>query len=195
MRGALRIQGAPTLFAGFFAYCAAEATAMLWASSYLEGVRGFTPERAAAYGALFFIGITAGRFAAGFISDRLGDRRMIRLGASVAAVGILAIALPVPGDVPALAGLVLFGVGCAPVYPSIIHSTPERFGAAHSQAIIGVQMASAYVGSTFMPPLFGLIANHAGLLWMPLYLALFMALMVGMVEATDRAVSGLERAK
>ena len=195
VRGALRIQGAPTLFAGFFAYCAAEATAMLWASSYLEGVRGFTPERAAAYGALFFIGITAGRFAAGFISDRLGDRRMIRLGASVAAVGILAIALPVPGDVPALAGLVLFGVGCAPVYPSIIHSTPERFGAAHSQAIIGVQMASAYVGSTFMPPLFGLIANHAGLLWMPLYLALFMALMVGMVEATDRAVSGLERAK
>ena len=190
VRGALRIKGAPTLFAGFFAYCAAEATAMLWASSYLAGVRGFSQERAAAFGSLFFIGITAGRFAAGFVTDKLGDRRMIRLGASVAAVGILAIALPVQDDVLALAGLVIFGAGCAPVYPSIIHSTPVNFGASNSQAIIGVQMASAYMGSTFMPPLFGVIANRAGLVWMPLYLALFMALMALMVEATNRAVSG-----
>ena len=115
---------------------------------------------------------------------------MIRLGASVAAVGILAIALPVQDDVLALAGLVIFGAGCAPVYPSIIHSTPVNFGASNSQAIIGVQMASAYVGSTFMPPLFGVIANRAGLVWMPLYLALFMALMVLMIEATNRTVSG-----
>ena len=189
VRGALKIQGAPTLFAGFFAYCAGEATAMLWASSYLVGTRGMAEDRAAVCGALFFIGITAGRFAAGFIADRLGDRRMIRLGAAVAAMGIICMALPVQAEFPALAGLVIFGLGCAPVYPSIIHATPANFGARNSQAIIGMQMASAYVGSTFMPPLFGLIANRAGLAWMPLFLAVFLVLMITMIERTFRTVA------
>lgn len=189
VRGALRIQGAPSLFAGFFAYCAGEATAMLWASSYLVDTRGMAEDRAAACGALFFIGITAGRFAAGFLSDRLGDRRMIRLGAAVAAVGVACLALPTAAQTPALAGLVIFGLGCAPVYPSIIHATPANFGARNSQAIIGMQMASAYVGSTFMPPLFGLIANRAGLGWMPLFLAVFLALMIAMTECTFRLVA------
>lgn len=189
IRGALRIQGAPTLFLGFFAYCAGESIAMLWSSSFLAEARGVSVETAAAFGALFFIGITAGRFAAGFISDRLGDRRMIRLGTAVAALGVAAIALPVRSNLPSLAGLVLFGVGCAPVYPSIIHATPDNFGAKNSQAIIGMQMASAYVGSTFIPPLFGLIADRAGLQWMPLFLALFLALMISMTEATFRRVA------
>ena len=114
---------------------------MLWASSYLVGTRGMAEDRAAACGALFFIGITAGRFAAGFIADRLGDRRMIRLGAAVAAMGIICMALSVQAEFPALAGLVIFGLGCAPVYPSIIHATPANFGARNSQAIIGMQMA------------------------------------------------------
>lgn len=189
IRGALKIQGAPTLFAGFFAYCGAESASMLWASSYLAGARGFSAQRAAAGASMLYLGITAGRFVSGFIADRLGDRGMIRLGAAVAAAGLLVLALPGGGQAAALAGLGLFGLGCAPVYPAIIHATPQNFGAENSQGIIGMQMASAYVGSTLMPPLFGLLANRAGLGWLPLFLALLLALMAAMIECTFRRVA------
>ena len=187
--GAVKIKGAPNLFLGFFGYCAAEATAMLWASSYLVGTRGISEETAAAFASLFFLGITAGRFAAGFVSDTLGDHKMIRLGASVAAVGIVLMLLPLKTDLLVLAGLVVFGLGCAPVYPSIIHATPANFGADKSQAIIGMQMASAYVGSTFMPPLFGWLSGLVGLQWMPVYLAFFTGLMIVMLEITWKKVA------
>lgn len=187
--GALKIKGAPTLFIGFFAYCAAEATAMLWASSYLVGTRNISEETAAAFAALFFIGITAGRFAAGFISEKLGDHNMIRLGTVISFIGIICIFMPLKTYYLVLAGFVIFGIGCAPVYPSIIHSTPSNFGAKNSQAIIGMQMASAYVGSTFMPPLFGLIANHTTLKIMPFFLAFFVVLMITMIEITYKKVA------
>lgn len=183
--GALRIRGVPYLLIGFLCYCAAEATTMLWASSYLEGVRGVSKTRAAAFGSLFFIGITAGRFIAGFISDKLGDNRMIRLGTGLALFGVVLTALPV--GVCSMAGFVIIGMGCAPVYPCIIHSTPANFGAENSQGIIGIQMASAYVGSTFMPPLFGLIANHISLRLMPLYLAFFLIMLLVMISKTEKA--------
>lgn len=188
IRGSLRIKGVIFLLLGFFGYCAAESTTILWASSYLVGVRGVSNEIAASFGALFFIGITAGRFVAGFISERFGDRKMIRIGLAIVAVGVLCVFLPIKTDIAALAGLVIIGVGCAPVYPSIIHSTPANFGADNSQAIIGVQMASAYVGSTFMPPLFGLIANHISLRLFPLYLVVFFTLTAVMIEITYRKV-------
>ena len=183
--GALRIRGVPYLLIGFLCYCAAEATTMLWASSYLEGVRGVSKTRAAAFGSLFFIGITAGRFIAGFISDKLGDNRMIRSGTGLALFGVVLTALPV--GVCSMAGFVIIGLGCAPVYPCIIHSTPANFGAENSQGIIGIQMASAYVGSTFMPPLFGLIANHISLRLMPLYLAFFLIMLLVMISKTEKA--------
>lgn len=186
IKGALKIPRVGFLLTGFFGYCAAEATTMLWASSYLAGARGVEKELAAAFGALFFIGITAGRFIAGFISDRLGDHHMIRLGTAIIVVGILCILLPVETDLPALAGFIIIGLGCAPIYPCIIHSTPSNFGAENSQAIIGIQMASAYVGSTFAPPLFGLLANHISLKLMPVYLLVFVGLMIYMVERTYR---------
>lgn len=189
LRGALRIKGVPSLLIGFFAYCAAEATAMLWASSYLVGVRGVSAKTAAAFGSLFFIGITAGRFAAGFISDKLGDHNMIRLGFDIALVGAVCVMLPVKADIAALGGLVLIGLGCAPIYPCIIHSTPSNFGAENSQAIIGIQMASAYVGSTFMPPLFGVIAGHTTLKLMPFYIIAFLTLMRVMTEKVFRSLS------
>ena len=185
LRGALKIRGVPYLLTGFFAYCAAEATTMLWASSYLEGVRGASKDEAAAFGSLFFIGITAGRFLSGFISDKLGDNRMIRLGAGIALFGAVLITLPF--RVTSIAGFVIIGLGCAPVYPCIIHSTPKNFGAENSQGIIGIQMASAYVGSTFMPPIFGLIANHISLKLMPLYLAFFLILLLIMLSKTEKA--------
>lgn len=184
LRGALGIKGVPCLLLGFFAYCAAEATAMLWTSSYLVGVRGVGEKTAAAYGSLFFIGITAGRFVSGLVSDRLGDRRMIRIGTAIAFAGMLIVALPFESRLPALAGFIVIGVGCAPVYPCIIHSTPVNFGAENSSAIIGIQMASAYIGSAFMPPLFGIIARHTTLGIMPYYMAAFFVLMIVMTERT-----------
>lgn len=184
LRGALRIKGAPSLFIGFFAYCAAEGTAMLWASSYLTDVKRLDEPVAAAFAALFFIGITVGRFISGFVSEKLGDRKMVRLGSAVALAAALLILLSGKSTLPALIGLCLFGMGCAPVYPSVIHATPVNFGAKNSQAIIGIQMASAYVGSTFMPPLFGLISAHTGLSILPVYLMFFIILMLIMVENT-----------
>ncbi len=185
LKGALKIKGVPYLLTGFFAYCAAEATTMLWASSYLEGVRGATKDEAAAFGSLFFIGITAGRFLSGFISDKIGDNRMIRIGTSIALLGVVMIILPL--KTTSLIGFIVIGLGCAPVYPCIIHSTPRNFGAENSQGIIGIQMASAYVGSTFMPPVFGLIANHISLKLMPLYLAFFFILLLVMLSKTEKA--------
>ena len=186
--GALKIRGVPSLLIGFFAYCAAESTTMLWASSFLVEARGITKEVAAAFGALFYIGITAGRFLSGLVSEKLGDRTMIRLGAAVMGVGIGCVLLPWGGNLPALAGLVIIGLGCAPVYPSIIHATPGNFGVENSQAIIGIQMASAYVGSTFVPPVFGLIANHISIRLFPVYILLFGILMIAMTETTFRKV-------
>lgn len=184
IKGALKIKGVPTLLIGFFAYCAAEATTMLWASSYLEGTHGISKDKAAAFGSLFFIGITVGRFLSGFISEKFGDNRMIRLGTGIALCGVCCIVIPNP--IVSMIGFIIIGLGCAPVYPCIIHSTPYNFGAENSQGIIGIQMASAYVGSTFMPPIFGLIANHISLQLMPIYLAAFLTLLLVMISLTEK---------
>ena len=193
LRGSLRIPGVPLILAAFCAYCGAETTAGLWASSYLVGVRGISPEAAARSASLFYLGITIGRFLSGFVADRMGDRWMIRTGIGGMALGVLLIQTPFSSDLPALSGLVIFGLGCAPVYPSIIHSTPDNFGRENSQAIIGVQMASAYVGSTFMPPLFGLITQQLGLKLYPLYLALLLAVLLVMIERLNRLKSREKR--
>lgn len=189
LKGALKIRGVPFILIGFLCYCAGESTSMLWASSYLTQARGISKEAAAAFAALFFIGITAGRFAAGFISEKIGDRKMIRLGTTIIIFGIICMSLPVKTDIAALAGLVVIGLGCAPVYPCIIHSTPSHFGSNNSQAIIGIQMASAYMGSTFIPPLFGLIANHISIKLFPVFLLLFFIMMILMIETTYKKVN------
>ena len=188
IRGAVKIKGVPQLLLGFFSYCALESTLILWSSSYLVGAKGISAERAAAYAALFCSGITLGRFLAGFVTEKLGDHKMIRLGTTILLAGCAAVLLPIPSDTAALAGLVVMGIGCAPVYPSIIHATPANFGEKNSQAIIGIQMASAYVGSTFMPPVFGLIANHISITLLPVYVLIFIVLMFFMVEKTFRLV-------
>lgn len=186
LTAALKIKGVPFLLIGFFAYCAAEATAMYWASTYFTEVKGISGDRAASFAALFYIGITLGRFASGFITERLGDRRMILLGTGILACGIMILLIPVRSYMTAFAAFLVIGFGCAPIYPCIIHSTPANFGAENSGAIIGIQMASAYVGSTFIPPLFGLFGNAVGFSVMPVYLLAFFALMIIMTEATFR---------
>lgn len=141
----------------FFCYCALEATTGLWASSYLVLYRGVEAGMAAKYASLFYLGITLGRFFCGFVSDRWGDHNMVRLGQGIAGLGGLLLLLPLGGAAP-LCALVALGLGCAPIYPSLLHATPANFGAENSQSIMGMQMACAYVGSTFMPPVFGWLA-------------------------------------
>lgn len=184
----IRIPGAKEVMLCFFCYCAVEQTTALWASSYLNLYKGISAERSASFASMFFIGITVGRALSGFITMKLNDVQMIRMGQGIIAAGILVMLLPL-GETASLAGLILIGLGCAPIYPCIIHSTPAHFGAEKSQAIIGVQMASAYVGTCLMPPLFGLIANHITVAWMPLYLLVILILMAVMHECLTKKTS------
>ena len=185
LREVVRIPGAKEVMLCFFCYCAVEQTTSLWASSYLTLYKGVSPETAASFASMFFIGITAGRALCGFITMKLSDTRMIRLGQAVIAVGIALMLLPGPQAL-SLVGLILIGLGCAPIYPCIIHSTPGHFGADRSQALIGVQMASAYVGTCVMPPLFGIIANNITVALLPVYLLVVLVLMVVMHELLTR---------
>ena len=189
LREIVRIPGAKDVMVAFFCYCAVEATTMLWASSYLALGRGVSAEAAAGYASLFFIGITVGRALNGFLTMRFSDAQMIRAGQALVALGALLLLLPL-GTGAALAGLVAIGLGCAPIYPCIIHSTPERFGADRSQALIGVQMASAYVGTLLMPPLFGLIADHISIGLFPVFLLVALAVMALMHERLVRMAKG-----
>lgn len=178
---ALKIRGVPFMLLGFFGYCAAESTATLWTGTYFFDVFEASSELAAALSSLCFIGITVGRFLCGFISNRLGDRNMMRAGLAISALGVLMVALSISFPL-SVVGFLLIGLGYAPIYPSIIHSTPDNFGHQSSQSVIGIQMASAYLGTTFMPSLFGLISELVGIKAMPFYLAVFMLLCFYMTE-------------
>lgn len=177
----IKIPGAKEIMVTFLCYCALEQTTGLWGSSYLVLQHGLAAESAAGFASLFFIGITVGRAAGGFLTMTLNDTQMIRLGQGLILCGIVCLFLPF-GNITALLGLASIGLGCAPVYPSIIHSTPEHFGVDKSQAMIGVQMASAYVGTCFMPPVFGFIANHISISLFPVYLLAILFLMAVMHE-------------
>lgn len=175
------IPGAKEVMAAFFCYCALESTAGLWASSYLVLEHGVSEETAAALATLFYTGITVGRGISGFVTYKLSDKNMIRLGQIIIAAGILLIILPFGGKT-AMAGIVLVGLGCAPIYPCVIHSTPAHFGVDKSQAIVGVQMACAYIGSCFMPPLFGILANNVSAALFAPYMALILVVMIVAME-------------
>lgn len=181
----IKIPGAKEVLICFFCYCAVEQTTGLWASTYLVLKKGLTAETAAKYASLFYIGITVGRAISGFMTVKLNDLKMVRLGQVIITVGIVAMLLPL-GSTASLAGLILIGLGCAPIYPCIIHSTPAHFGADKSQAIIGVQMACAYVGTCVMPPLFGLMANYISVGLLPFYLLVLLIIMAVMHEILNK---------
>lgn len=187
----LRQRGVKEVLICFFCYCALEATTGMWAASYCTIYRGIDAEQAVRWASLFYLGITVGRFICGFITFRVNDRNMIRLGQAVTAVGILFVMLPF-GNGLLFAGLILIGCGCAPVYPSIIHETPQNFGADLSQSVIGVQMASAYVGTCLVPPLFGLAAQYINIALYPYFLAVILLFMVVMSEKLHMAVQNSE---
>lgn len=173
----LHMPGVKAAMLCFFAYCALEQTAGLWAASYLALHKGVPAEMAAGFAAMYFMGIAAGRGLSGFAAMKLSDEKMIRLGFAVIAIGIAAMILPLNNSL-SLAGLGLIGLGCAPIFPCMIHSTPALFGIEHSQGVIGLQMAGAYIGTCFMPALFGLIAKSITVSLLPLYLLALLLMMV-----------------
>lgn len=169
LKDVIKIQGAKEIMLAFFCYCALEQTVGLWASSYLVLYKDVPEVTATGFASLFYIGITVGRAVNGFLTMKFNDTQLIYMGQAIIAGGIVLLMLPAP-DVVALVGFVAIGVGCAPIYPCIIHSTPVHFGRENSQAMVGVQMASAYIGTSVMPPLFGLIAKGIGIYLLPIYL-------------------------
>jgi len=181
LKDVLKIKGAKEVLICFFCYCGIESTSGLWASSYLNLYKGIPVEIAASFGSMFYIGITIGRAINGFLTIKFSDLKMIRFGQGLILTGIIVMIIPF-GTYTALAGLIMIGLGCAPIYPCIIHSTPAHFGEDKSQAVIGVQMAFAYMGTLAMPPLFGLIANYINVALLPIYLVILLVLMVVMHE-------------
>ena len=181
----LSIPGAKEIMICFFCYSAIEQTSMLWASSYLNLAEGIDAKTAATFASLFCIGITIGRGINGFIAMKLKDEQMIHMGIVIIFIGIVSMFLSY-----SLLGFILIGLGCAPIYPCIIHSTPNHFGANNSQAIIGVQMASAYIGTCLMPPLFGLIARHLSIKLLPIFLLISLLLMTIMNELLNKETKG-----
>ena len=177
----IKIKGAIEIMLAFFCYCAIEQTCGLWAASWLVKVKGIVEARAASFGAFFFLGVTIGRALSGFITYRLNDKQMVRLGEGIIVLGVLLMIQPF-SDTLSLYSLIVIGLGCAPIYPSLMHATPILFGKEQSQSVIGVQMASAYVGIIVMPPLFGMIADKLGIHLFPVYISILWILMYIMHE-------------
>ena len=189
----LRMPGVPQVLLCFFCYCALESTAGMWAASYCTLVRGIDVGTAAGWASTFYLGITIGRGVCGFLTIKINDQNMIRLGQVLIALGVVLVLLPA-GQGVLFAGLVTIGLGCAPVYPSIIHETPANFGREVSLAMTGIQMAFAYVGSCLMPPLFGLLAQYVTPALYPWFLAALLALMFAMAESLHRRTRDKRRA-
>lgn len=188
LKEVIKLPGVKQVMLMFFCYCALEQSAGLWASTYLNIQYGVDSGTAASFGSLFFIGITVGRAISGFVTMKLNDHQMISLGQGIILIGVILMCLPL-GYMTALIGLIVVGLGCAPIYPCIIHSTPQNFGQDRSQSVIGVQMAAAYVGNIAMPPLFGIISNHIGVYLLPFYLLLILAVMFFMHSSLKKTVA------
>ena len=185
IKEALKVPAVIFTLIAFYAYCAGEATCFLWTPSYFADTKsGLSAETIASFGSLIFGGLMLGRLISGFISNKLGDRRLIRIGIFVELLGIIMVFLPVENYMEAAAGFVVIGTGMGPVYPAIQHMAPANFGKKYSAAVIGLQMAAAYVGSTFMPMIFGLLQQKIGIAIMPTYLLIFAIINFGMLELT-----------
>jgi len=182
-----QIAGVKEVLIAFFCYCALELITGLWGASFFVIEKGISKETAARWISLYYVGITLGRFISGFVTIKLNNRQMIRLGQAIIGCGIIVLVLPF-GNTTLLPGLFLIGLGCAPIYPSIIHETPVNFGAEYSQAIIGIQMASAYIGTTIMPPIFGWVASHLSFSIFPIFIGIILIVKIIMIEALNRKV-------
>lgn len=181
----IKLPGAKPALISFFCYCAIELTTGLWASSFLVVNNGLSAELAAKWVSLYYLGITVGRFLAGFIAMKLNNKQMIRIGQIICLLGAILLIMPLPNNLQ-LVGLILIGLGCAPIYPAMLHETPNRFGKELSQGIMGIQMATAYVGSTFVPPVFGALSQISGFSILPYFLLILMIVMLVSSERVSK---------
>lgn len=186
LKSVVKIPGVLSAVLAFLCYCAIEATTGFWATTYMVFARGIDINLATSWAMLFFIGITVGRFLNGFVSERFGDKNMIRVGAGIIFVALVLMTLPISNKWIVLSVFVLAGLGCAPIYPCMIHATPIRFGKENSQALIGLQMACAYSGSTFCPPIFGIIVQKLSIKLLPFYGLLFVIFLIIFTENLNK---------
>ena len=190
IKEALKVPGVILTLISFFAYCAGEAICFLWTSSYFAGTKtGMSDGLIAAFGCLIFGGLMLGRLVSGFVSDKLGDRLMIRIGIAVEFVGIILVSIPVETFIVAAIGFLVIGTGMGPIYPAIQHMAPINFGTKFSAPVIGLQMASAYIGATFMPMVFGVIQENIGIWVMPVFIAVFAAMNISFLEIAYRKIA------
>ena len=187
-RRVLTLPGVRYALIAFFCYCSLEATTMLWSASFLVSCKGMDAGKAAGFTSVFFIGITAGRALSGFLTMKCSSENLIRLGQLLALAGAVVLLLPLPSLFYGV-GLLLIGLGCAPIFPSMLHETPYRFGQEASQAVMGLQMAFAYTGTTFMPPLLGLISGKISLGVLPVFLLVYALVMIFACERLNRFVA------
>jgi fucose permease len=183
------ITGVKQVLIAFFCYCTIETVTGLWGSSYLVIVKNISPEVAAQWIALYYIGIMSGRFISGFVTMKLNNRKMIRLGQGIIACGIIIFILPF-GNSTVLPGLFMIGLGCAPIFPSLLHETPQNFGGEYSQSIMGIQMACAYIGTTLMPTVFGWLATYISFSIFPIFIGMILIVKIIIVEKLNKRVDG-----
>ena len=172
----VQIRGVKAMMVCFFCYSALEHTVGLWAATYLRLFKNMDAAAAAAFASMVFLGITIGRAISGFLAMRYTDQQMIRLGIILTALGLLILIIPGPALL-AVCGIMTIGLGCSPIYPAMIHSTPQIFGRERSRAITGVQMSCFFAGVLIMPPLFGLVADRLSVGLLPVYLSISLGLM------------------
>ncbi len=184
----LAIKGVKPVLITLLFYCGAEATLGLWGSSYLVQIKNLTPSIAASWVAMYYGGITVGRFFNGFLTLKLSNKALIRLGLLILLGGVLLLLLPLP-EVFTMFGMMCIGLGCAPIFPCILHETPARFGAERSRSLMGIQMAVAYTGSTFLPPIFGYVAGAASIALYPFAILAYTLIMLLCAERTNRIFS------
>jgi fucose permease len=187
LKNLVGLKGAKSAFIGFLCYTAVELTTGLWSSSFLVTSKGISPEKVAKWVSLYYMGITIGRLISGFLAMKVNNKNMIRIGQILALSGTCLLLLPIQSVVQMI-GLMMIGLGCAPIYPAMLHDTPNRFGKEMSQGIMGIQMAVAYVGSTFVPPLFGLFAGFVGFQWLPIFLMILIGIMIIASESLNKTM-------
>lgn len=179
----LKIPAVILTLIAFFSYCAGEATCFLWTSTYFKNRFDYLGEDIiAACGSLIFLGLMLGRLLSGIFANRLNDRNLIRIGIGIELIGIILISINIDNYILPIIGFIVIGLGMGPIYPSIQHMAPINFGHEYAASVIGLQMASAYLGSTFMPTVFGLIEERTGYYMMPIYLGIFLILNISLLE-------------
>jgi len=177
-----KIPGVMAALVTLILYCAIESAAGLWGSSFLIRERGLSAEAGAFWMAMYYGGITAGRFFSGFLSFKFNNTQLIRMGTVMTFMGVVSLFFPLP-MVLVGAAFTLIGLGLSPIFPTMLHETPRRFGKENSQRIIGLQMGFGYFGHAFLSPLLGVIMQFSGLSYLPLFLGLFIA---GVLAGSER---------